>query len=257
MSIADMFDLSSKAVVVTGGSGGIGRGIALRFAEAGAAIVVGYRTGRAAAGSLVAEIEGHGGRATAVAADVTESGEADRLIAACVESFGGIDVLVNNAGAYPMASLLEMTEEAWDEMIAVNLRSTFLCTQAAAKRMIDRGGGSVINIASIEAENAAPMHAHYCAAKAGVVMLTEASAGELGRHGIRVNTVSPGLIWREGIEEAWPDGVERWKAAAPLGRLGTPKDIANACLFLASDAAAWISGANLRVDGGVMTHQVF
>jgi len=257
MSIADMFDLSSKAVVVTGGSGGIGRGIALRLAEAGAAVVVGYRTGRAAADSLVAEIEGDGGRARAVAADVTESVGADGLVAACVESFGGIDVLVNNAGAYPMASLLEMTEEAWDEMIAVNLRSTFLCTQAAARRMIDRGGGSIINIASIEAENPAPMHAHYCAAKAGVVMLTEASAGEFGSHGIRVNTVSPGLIWREGIEEAWADGVERWKVAAPLGRLGTPADIANACLFLASDAAAWITGANLRVDGGVMTHQIF
>ena len=125
-------------------------------------------------------------------------------------------------------------------------------------QMVEREcGGSIINIASIEAENAAPMHAHYCAAKAGVVMLTESSAQELGRHGIRVNCVSPGLIWREGIDEAWPEGVERWMKAAPLSRLGTPQDIANACLFLASNAAEWITGANLRVDGGVMTSQIF
>ena len=129
--------------------------------------------------------------------------------------------------------------------------------QAVAKRMIEQGGGAIVNIASIEAENAAPMHAHYCAAKAGVAMLTQAAAQELGGHGIRVNCVSPGLIWRDGIEDAWPEGVERWKAAAPLTRLGRPKDIADACLFLASDAAAWITGVNLRVDGGVMTNQIF
>jgi len=255
--VSEMFDLAGKAGVVTGASGGIGRGIALVLAEAGAAIVVAYHGRKAAADELVAEIEGRGGRAVSLGADITKAIEAERLVAACVEAFGGIDILVNNAGAYPMAALLEMTEEAWDEMLTINLRSAFLCTQAAGRQMIDGGGGSIVNIASIEAENPAPMHAHYCTAKAGLAMLTQASAAELGRHGIRVNTISPGLIWREGIDEAWPDGVERWRNVAPLTRLGTPEDVGKACLFLVSDASEWITGANLRVDGGVMTSQIF
>jgi len=258
MHIADMFDLSGKAVIVTGGSGGIGAGIALRFAEAGAKVVVAYHTGHDAAVRITEEITQPGRQAIAIQADVTTKTGAVKLISGCIEVFGQIDVLVNNAGAYPMASLLEMTDVEWDAMLDANLRSVFLCTQAAAGRMIKRGvGGAIVNIASIEAENPAPMHAHYCSAKAGVVMLTQASAAELGRYGIRVNCVSPGLIWRDGIENAWPEGVERWKAAAPLARLGTPEDVGNACLFFASDAAGWITGANLRVDGGVMTHQVF
>jgi len=257
VTVSEMFGLAGRAGVVTGASGGIGRGIALLLAEAGAAVVVAYHRGKDAADELVAEIERRGGRALSLGADATKADEVERLVSACVEEFGGIDILVNNAGAYPMAALLEMPEDAWDEMLAVNLRSAFLCTQVAGRRMIDRGGGSIVNIASIEAENPAPMHAHYCTAKAGLAMLTQASAAELGRHGIRVNTISPGLIWREGIDEAWPDGVKRWREAAPLARLGTPEDVAKACLFLVSDAAAWISGANLRVDGGVMTSQIF
>lgn len=257
MKVAELLDFTGKAVIVTGASGGIGRGIALRFAEAGASIVVGYHTGQEAAAQVVDEIVRSGGLATAVGADATTAIGAKHLVAVCLETFGGVDVLINNAGAYPMASLLEMTEEAWATVLDANLRSAFLCTQAAATVMMKHGGGSIINIASIEAENPAPMHAHYCAAKAGLVMLTRSSAAELGEHRIRVNSVSPGLIWRQGIEKAWPDGVERWLVAAPLPRLGTPEDVANACLFLASDGAGWISGANLRVDGGVMTHQIF
>jgi NAD(P)-dependent dehydrogenase (short-subunit alcohol dehydrogenase family) len=151
-----------------------------------------------------------------------------------------------------------MSEAEWDEVVNSNLRSTFLCTQAVARQMMAQGdGGAIVNIASIEAENPAPMHSHYNAAKGGVVMHTAAAANELGPHGIRVNAVSPGLIWREGIEQAWPDGVERFLKAAPLGRLGRADDVADACLFLASPAARWITGANLRVDGGVMTKQIF
>jgi NAD(P)-dependent dehydrogenase (short-subunit alcohol dehydrogenase family) len=124
--------------------------------------------------------------------------------------------------------------------------------------MIAQGqGGAIVNVTSIEAENPAPAHSHYNAAKAGAAMHTRAAAQELGPHGIRVNAVAPGLVWREGLDEAWPDGVARYLNAAPLGRLGQPEDVADACLFLASPAARWITGASLTVDGGVMTRQIF
>ncbi|MBE7555238.1 MAG: 3-oxoacyl-ACP reductase FabG [Anaerolineales bacterium] len=254
----NLFNFSNKVALITGSGGGLGAGIALRFAEAGAAVVVNYRSSAAGAQVVVGQIEAAGGKAIAVQADVTQKVEVERLVAETVAAFGRLDVLINNAGLYPLASLLEMTEAEWDGVVDSNLRSTFLCTQAAAKQMIAQGeGGAIVNIASIEAENPAPMHSHYNAAKGGVVMHTAAAANELGLYGIRVNSVSPGLIWREGIEQGWPDGVERFLKAAPLGRLGRPDDIADACLFLASPAARWITGANLRVDGGVMTKQIF
>ena len=124
--------------------------------------------------------------------------------------------------------------------------------------MIEKGcGGAIVNIASVEGETPAPMHSHYTSAKAGTLMHTRSAALELGPHGIRVNAVSPGLIWREGIEEGWPEGVERWKETAPLGRLGMPDEVADACLFLASPTARWISGASLAVDGGILARSVF
>src|SRR5258706_66112 len=130
----------------------------------------------------------------------------------------------------------------------------------AARKMIAKGKGAsgvIVNITSIEAENPAPSHSHYNAAKGGALMFTRAAAAELGPHGIRVNAVAPGLMWSEDIEQNWPDGVARFRAAAPLGRLGMPEDVADACLFLASPAARWITGASLTVDGGVMAHQIF
>lgn len=253
-----LLDFTGKVAIVTGSGSGLGSGIALRFAEAGAAVVVNYRSSAVGAQAVVAQIEAAGGRAVAVQADVTQKASVESLIQQTVDAFGRLDVLVNNAGLYPLSTLVEMSEAEWDEVVNSNLRSTFLCTQAAAKQMIAQGqGGAIVNIASIEAENPAPMHSHYNAAKGGVVMHTAAAANELGLYGIRVNAVSPGLIWREGIEQGWPDGVERFLKAAPLSRLGRPDDIADACLFLASPAARWITGANLRVDGGVMTKQIF
>lgn len=253
-----LLDFSQQVVLVTGAGGGIGAGIARRFAQAGAALVVHYRTNVAGARAVADEIVSAGGRAVAIQADVTQRADVERLVQQAVTALGRLDVLVNNAGIYPLSPLVEMTEADWDAVMNANLRSVFLCTQAAARQMIaQRTGGVILNIASIEGENAAPMHSHYNAAKAGVLMYTEAAAHELGPHGIRVNAVSPGLIWREGIEQAWPDGVQRWKRAAPLARLGMPEDVADACLFLASPGARWITGANLRVDGGVMTKQIF
>lgn len=254
----NLLDFTGKVAIVTGSGSGLGTGIALRFGQAGAAVIVNYRSSAAGAAAVVKQIQAAGGQALAVQADVTKKAEVDQLIGQTVEAFGRLDVLVNNAGLYPLNSLLEMTEADWDMVLDSNLRSTFLCTQAAARQMIAQGqGGAIVNIASIEGENPAPLHSHYNAAKGGTIQYSASVANELGLYGIRVNTVSPGLIWREGIEEAWPDGVNRFLKASPLGRLGRPEDIGDACLFLASPAARWITGANLRVDGGVMTKQIF
>lgn len=253
-----LLDLSGQVAVVTGSGSGLGSGIALRFAEAGARVVVNYRSSAEGAQAVVAEIEAQGGSAVALQADVSLKADVTRLVEKTVEHFGRLNILINNAGLYPLHSLVDMTEEEWDLVLDSNLRSTFLCTQAVARQMMDQGsGGAIVNVASIEGQNPAPNHSHYDAAKGGVLMHTAASAYELGPQGIRVNAVSPGLIWREGLEKDWPDGVTRWQKAAPLTRLGLPSDVADACLFLASPAARWITGANLVVDGGVMTHQIY
>jgi len=253
-----LFDFSSQVAIVTGSGSGLGSGIALRFAEAGAKVVVNYRSSETGAQAVVKEIENLGGSAVAVQADVSQKAGATRLVEEAVHHFGQLDVLINNAGLYPLSLLVDMAEEEWDLVIDSNLRSTFLCTQAAAKQMIAQGsGGAIVNTASIEGENPAPMHSHYVAAKGGILMYTAAAAQELGAHDIRVNAVMPGLIWREGIEQAWPEGVARWQKSAPLKRLGLPSDVADACLFFASPAARWITGASLRVDGGVLTSQTY
>jgi NAD(P)-dependent dehydrogenase (short-subunit alcohol dehydrogenase family) len=256
--VASLLDFRGRVAVVTGAGHGLGKGIAARFAEAGAAVVVHFRRHAGDAQALAAEITARGGRAIALQADLAREEDATRLVAETVGALGALDVLVNNAGAYPVAPLLEMPAAQWDEVVDANLRTTFLCTQAAAREMVRRhSGGAIVNVASIEGESPAPGHSHYSAAKAGVLMHTRAAAQELGRHGIRVNAVAPGLIGRDGIEESWPEGVARWRAAAPLGRLGTPEDVADACLFLASPAARWITGAILAVDGGVLTRPSF
>ncbi len=255
--IDELLRLDGKTAVVTGAGRGLGAAIARRLAESGAAVTVGYRTSAAEAEAVAASIVDGGKRTIAVRADVTREDEVEMLLNRTERELGGLDVLINNAGIYPLAALTEMTVDDWDATIDANLKSVFLMTRAASRWMIESGGGAIVNIASIEAENPAPMHSHYNTAKAGVVMHTRAAAGELGVHGIRVNAVSPGLIWRPGIEEQWPEGVERYIHAAPLGRLARPEDVADACLFLASPAARFITGAELRVDGGVMSAQIF
>ena len=253
-----LLDFSGKVVLVTGGGRGIGAGLALRFAEAGADVAFSYFSSEAGANQVVQSIQALDRNAVAVRADVRSRADVERLVEKTVEELAALDVLINNAGINPLASVLEMTDEQWNEVVDTNLRGVFLCTQLGAAQMIRQGsGGAIVNIASIEAENPAPMHSHYQASKAGVVMHTKAAARELGGHDIRVNVVSPGLIWAEGLDKNWPDGVSRYLAAAPLGRLGQPDDVADACLFLASPAARWITGANLVVDGGVLTSTAY
>lgn len=259
--------LAGQVALVTGGGGGIGRGVALRFAAEGAAVAVHCRTSDEGAREVVARIEESGGRAVVLRGDLTVEDECRRVVREAAEWGGGrLDALVNNAGVQPVQELAGMTVADWRGVVDMNVLSVFACTQAAAEVMREqqqrgRGdgegggdtgvGGSVTHIASIEAAHPAPGHAHYSASKAAVVTHARSAALEYGPYGIRVNTVSPGLIDREGLAEDWPEGVRRWQQASPVGRLGRAEDIGDACVFLASRLASWISGHDLVVDGGV------
>ena len=272
-------NLSGQRVLVTGASGGVGGGIARAFVLAGASVAVHFRgltpESVSAGERLVAELrelaDAAGGGATpdadstprviGVRADLNEPGAAAALIAEAVADLGGLDGLVNNAGVQPVTPLAETTRAEWDEVLGTNLGAVFELSQVAAAAMTGAAGGLVdgvpanrwiTHIASVEASRPSPAHAHYAAAKAGLVMHARAAALELGPQGIRVNTVSPGLVDRPGLAEAWPSGVESWTRHAPLGRLATPADIGGACALLASDAATFITGQDLAVDGGML-----
>lgn len=274
-------NLSGQRVLITGASGGVGGGIARAFVLAGASVAVHFRgltpESVSAGEGLVAELReladaaGGGGAQTpsadptpeviGVRADLNEPGATARLIADAVAGLGGLDGLVNNAGVQPVTPLAETTRAEWDEVLGTNLGAVFELSQAAAAAMTSATGGVVdgvpanrwiTHIASVEASRPSPAHAHYAAAKAGLVMHARAAALELGPQGIRVNTVSPGLVDRPGLAAAWPSGVESWTRHAPLGRLATPADIGGACALLASDAATFITGQDLAVDGGML-----
>ena len=247
----DLVDLSGVVVVVTGAGGGIGSGIARRFAATGASLVLHYRSSEQAVSQLADALPG---TSALVQADLSDTAGADRVVDAGLDAFGHLDAVINNAGSQPVAALESMTTAEWRDMIDVNLTGTHLVTQAAVKAMMNAGrGGSIVHIASIEGTQPAPLHGHYAASKAAVIMHARAAALEFGEKGIRVNSVSPGLINRPGLDVEWPEGVNRWRSAAPLGRLGTPEDVGDACVFLVSPLARWITGHNLVVDGGVST----
>jgi 3-oxoacyl-[acyl-carrier protein] reductase len=245
--VARLLDLGGRVAVVTGVSPGIGQGIARRFLEAGAAVVLHCRSRRDAADELAATAAD---RTLVVTADLTSPAGADEVAVAALERFGRLDAWVNNAGVQPVSALMAMTPDEFAAVVDGNLTTVFHGTRAAAARM--GAGGAIVNVASIEALQPADGHSHYVAAKAAVVAHTRAAALELGPAGIRVNAIAPGLIDRPRLGDEWPDGVARWLGACPLGRLGEPEDVGDACLFLASPAARWITGAVLVVDGGVL-----
>jgi len=245
--------LEGKACLVTGGGTGIGRATALRFAREGASVAVcGRRPGPLA--DTVGAVRDLGGVAVACHADVSVESGARGAVDFALEAFGRLDVLVNNAGAIRRDLPADRTPvEEWDRLIATNPRSVFLVSKVAIPRMIESGGGAIVNVSSILGLLSGPGFAAYAAAKAGILGLTRSMAFDYGRHGLRVNAVCPGLVHTPMAEAERPDFVERvpeYAAEHPLGRIGRPEDIAAAILFLASEDAAWITGAHLVVDGG-------
>ncbi|HEX9410282.1 MAG TPA: SDR family oxidoreductase [Actinomycetota bacterium] len=254
------FDLSGKNAVVTGGAMGIGHGIVTRFLEAGANVVVADLDGEAAA--LVAKESAARGRAVSMAVDVGADDAGVAMVSTCVEAFGSIDVLVNNAGIYPMAPMLQSTQELFDRVYRVNLRGLAFASKAAAARMIEQGrGGNIVNIASIDSFHPSMVGlAAYDASKGGVVMLTKALALEFGPYGIHVNGIAPGGITTEGssapllgsgiTEEQMQALTEEFTSRIPLRRMGVPDDIAKVAVFLASSASDYMTGDTVIVDGG-------
>jgi len=248
-----MFDLTGKKALVTGGSRGIGRGICLALAKQGAEVAVNYRSNQAEAEAVVSEIKAIGREAFAIQADVSSAESVAKMFAEIKNRWGKLDILVNNAGIVKFANFEEVTEEDWDQILAVNLKGQFLCAKEALKLM--GPGGKIINIASIASGGVGigfRQIAHYTASKGGVVALTENMALELAPKGINVNAIAPGVIETDMTKDLMVD--EKSKAGLlariPKGRFGKPEDIGAAAAFLASDEADYITGAVLYVDGG-------
>ena len=244
-------DLSGKTALVTGASGGIGQAIAVAFATAGASVAFHHFENREPAEKLVNELKQNKADVECFCADLTEPDDIEVLFDSIVGRFGSLDILVNNAAVYPTEDIFSLTKDKWNALMNADMTSVHLCTRAAASIMKDKNSGCIINISSIEGENPQIDHSYYSAAKGGINAYTKACALELGQYGIRVNAVSPGLIYRDNLEKDWPQGVNRYLKTAPLGRLGSPDDVARGCLFLASGWASWITGINLRIDGGL------
>jgi 2-deoxy-D-gluconate 3-dehydrogenase len=250
----DLFDLSGKVAIVTGGAKGIGRGICLRLTEAGAAVVLSDIDLEAARGTAL-QIQAEGGTVAVVAADASSVAEAGRTVRQAVDVFGRLDILVNNAGIYPFVPALEVSEALWDAVLDTNLKGLFFYSREAAAEMIAEGhGGKIVNIASVDAFHPTGLLAPYDASKGGVMMVTRALALELGTHNVCVNAIAPGAILTPGSGSPTP-ADERYVAFVeriPLGRMGTPDDVARVALFLASGAADYVTGSVVVVDGGYL-----
>jgi glucose 1-dehydrogenase len=242
--------LAGKIAVVTGAASGIGRGTAIRFAEEGADLAL-ADLNEAGLEETARQVGALGRRAIVQPTDVGERAQVERLMSRALYELGGLDVLMANAGVGSGASFLDGTDEQYDRIMDTNMRGVYLCGQAAARIMVERGTpGSIINVASTYSEVTAPNSSVYSASKGGVRMLTKGMAVELGQHGIRVNCIGPGWI-RTGMNPLTDEArVSRILNGVPLGRVGTPRDVAGAALFLASDDAAYVTGIIVFVDGG-------
>ena len=246
-----MIDLSGRVAIVTGASRGIGRAIAQQLSRQGAVVIAAARGENAR--PVVEEIESAGGRAEALALDVTEPGAAERAVAEVLERHSRIDVLVNNAGITRDQLLLRMKREDWDAVLATNLTAAFTLTQAVLKPMVRQRGGRIICISSVVGMSGNAGQANYAASKAGLIGFTKSLALEVGSRGITANVVAPGLIETEMTRALTDKARDEWASKIPLRRLGTPADVASAVCFLASDEASYITGHVLAVNGGMYT----
>jgi len=248
------FDLKDKTAIVTGGGRGIGRAIALGLADTGASVAVCGRTQKDI-DSVAEEIRSKGGKALAVATDLTNNEQLENLVHATVQEFGRIDILVNNAARSFLRSLLDLREDGWDKVFNTNVKAVWLLSRAVARTMIEQKSGKIINITTVGAEKAEIGMAAYGCSKAALKMLTRCMAREWASYGINVNAVGPGLTRTDFSKPIWsnPDIARHVTAMIPKGRIAEPEDIVSSVLFLASDAADYITGQTIYVDGGTLT----
>jgi NAD(P)-dependent dehydrogenase (short-subunit alcohol dehydrogenase family) len=248
------FDLSGKIAIVTGGGRGIGRAIALGLAKAGASVVVTSRTQKEI-DAVVEEIKKSGGKALAMVTDLTVNDQLENLVQATVKEFGKIDILVNNAARSFLRSLMDLREDGWDKVFNTNVKAVWLLSRLVARKMMEQKSGRIINITTVGAEKAELGMAAYGCSKAALKMLTRCMAREWAQFGIQVNAVGPGLTKTDFSKPIWsnPEVAKHVSAAIPMGRLAEPEEIVGSVLFLASDAAQFITGHSIYVDGGTLT----
>jgi 3-oxoacyl-[acyl-carrier protein] reductase len=246
-----LFNLKEKTALVTGGSRGIGRAVAIELAKLGANVAINFSSNNKAAAEVALEVIALGRKAVTYQADVANSAEVKEMIAAVVADFGGLYILVNNAGITRDGLILQMPEENWDLVLNTNLKGAFNCLQAASRYMIKQRRGVIINISSIIGLTGNPGQVNYAAAKAGLIGLTKTAAKELAKRNIRVNAVAPGFIVSDMTAKLPENLKEAVKQNVPLGRLGQPEEVAKLVAFLASDAASYITGQTVVIDGGL------
>ncbi len=243
--------LQGKTAIVTGGSRGIGKAIALKLAKEGANIVVNYTRSADKAEAVVAELKELGVDALAVQADVSKADDVKNLLDATTKSFESIDILVNNAGITKDNLLIRMKEEEWDDVLNINLKGAFLTTKLIGKKMMRQKSGKIINVTSVVGIMGNAGQANYAASKAGLIGLTKSSAKEFASRGININAVAPGFIATEMTDALGKDMLDNYEKTIPMGKLGEPEDIANAVVFLSSEESKYITGQVLVVDGGI------
>ncbi len=245
--------LEGKTALITGASKGIGRSIALKFAEQGANVAFTYLSSVEKGQALEGELSGFGVKAKGYRSDASDFKAAEQLINDVVSEFGSLDILINNAGITRDNLLLRIGEEDWDTVINVNLKSCFNTVKAATKTMMKQRSGSIINMTSVVGIKGNPGQTNYSASKAGIIGFTKSVALELGSRGIRSNAIAPGFIETEMTEVLDEKTVQSWRDAIPLKRGGSPDDVADACVFLGSDMSSYITGQVIQVDGGMLT----
>lgn len=245
--------LEGKTAIITGASRGIGRGIALVFAQQGANVAFTYSASAEAAKSLEDELKAYGIQAKGYQSNAADFNESQKLVDDVVAAFGTVDILVNNAGITKDNLLMRISEEDFDKVIEVNLKSVFNMTKAVQRVMLKARSGSIINMSSVVGVKGNAGQTNYAASKAGVIGFTKSVALELGSRNIRCNAIAPGFIETEMTGKLPEEVVKGWAEAIPLKRGGTPEDVANACVFLASDMSAYVTGQTLNVDGGMLT----